>query len=166
MCPTRNLQLTSLAVRHSLAPADVWDTIKVTRLRFPISWDEVATFTNTFLDDATYRTQILPPDISLSMIRLNTYLVWITEDLAHDCLSILSRIGDLMQLDQDFESVHYPLPSVEKRRIARAFCRLVIFQRLFPPCRRKEAYPQKDLQPAAAFLAKYNPDEVEEIACV
>ena len=99
------------------------------------------------------------------MIRFNACLEWFVADFAHESLTILSRLGDLMGLQQDPNLVHSRLSSTERKRIARALCRFQIFHHLYPPVYREQVRDE-ELRQGADFLENYDDDEIEEIACI
>lgn len=162
----REYHLTILAMRHSEAPVNLWDTIKASNVLKPPSQHDIETFTNSFMNDDGWKAPILSPEISIPMIKLNSTVDWFIHDYARDSLSNLTRLGELMDLHQDRELVHSDLSHTEKARITRAFCRFETFRHLFSSFLEEREWYLEELRPCADFLDKYNPDEIEEIACV
>ena len=161
----REYHLTCLAVQQSSAAADSWDTVKASKLPKPPSRDATEAFTQDFQDDYGYKALILPTDKTIPMIRLNACVEWFIADFAQSSLPNLSRLGKFLDLQQDRDVTEARLSSIEKSRIARAFCRFETFRHLFPPAYEEWSDINK-LQPGVNFLNKYNYDEIEEIACV
>lgn len=157
--------LTQLAKQQTQAPVNAWDAIKASRLPKPPSRADVETFTRTFEDDHGYEASILPVEISTSMIKLGTCVAWLTADFARDTLPNLIRLGELTELSQERE-VSSELSSIEMARIARGFYRFEIFRHLFPPVYHGDWTEMEKLQPGVAFLNQWDPDEIEEIACI
>lgn len=155
----RDFRLTTLAVQQSLAPVNVWHTVKASKLPIPASQETLQTFINTFQEDEGCNVPILPPEVAIQMIRFNACLEWFIADFAHESLTILSRLGDLMGLQQDASLVHSRLSSTEQIRIARALCRFQIFHHLFPPVYR-ERVRDEELRQGADFLETYDDDEI------
>ena len=161
----RGYHLTQLAIQYSWAPADAWDSVRASKLPKPCSHYDVEAFTQTFQDDEGYKAPILPIEISIPMIKLNSCVEWFISDFARDSLSNLSCLSKFINLQQDRDAVQSKLSNIEKGRISRAFCRFETFRNLFAPAYEEESDIDK-LQPGVDFLNKYNVDEIEEIACV
>ena len=134
----RDFLLTTLAVQHSLAPVNVWHTVKASKLPIPTSQDKLKTFINSFQEDEGYNAPTLPSEVAIPMIRFTACLEWFTADFAHENLLILSRLGDLMGLQQDPDLLYSHLSRTEQKRIAGASCQFQLFRYLFPPvyCKR------------------------------
>lgn len=158
--------LTRLAKQQTQAPVNAWDAIKASRLPKPLSHADVETFTRTFEDDDGHEAPILPVEASIPMIKLGTCVAWLTADFARSTLPNLIRLGELTELSQERDSVSSDLSSIEKARIARAFYRFEIFRHLFPPAYHGEWSEIEKLQPGVDLLNQWDPDEIEEIACI
>lgn len=158
--------LTQLAKQQAQVPVNAWDTIKASRLPEPPSRADVETFTLTFQDDDGYEARILPVEISISMIKLGTCVAWLTADFARNTLPNLIRLGELTELSQERDIVQSELSSIETARIARAFYRFETFRHLFPPAYHGDWSEIEKLQSGVDFLNQWDPDEIEEIACI
>jgi len=108
---------------------------------------------------------ILPLEISIPMIKLGACVAWLIADFAGNTLSNLIRLGELTELSQDRDRLESELSGIETARIARAFYRLETFRHLFPPAYGDWSDIDK-LQPGVEFLNQWDPDEIEEIACI
>ena len=168
----RDYHLTQLAVQHSRAPANAWDTLRASQIRRPPSAEDIEHFLDTNWDNYELKAPVLPADTSISMISLNTCIEWFIFDFAQDSLANLNRlvklasVDDMVNLRFDPQAVQTQLSEIEIRRIARAFYRFETFRLLFPPsCLRYEGFNNAP-QLAVDFLNKYDPDEIEEIVSV
>lgn len=157
--------LTQLAKQQTQVLVCAWDAIKASRLPNPPSHADVETFTRTLKNDYGYEAAILPIEISISMIKLGTCVAWLTADFARDTLPNLIRLGELTGLSQERE-VQSELSSIETARIARALYRFELFRHLFPPAYHGDWCEIEKLQPGVDFLNQWDPDEIEEIACI
>ena len=162
----RDYHLTQLATQHSLSPANGWDAIRASKLPKPPSCDDIGKFLRTFLDDHGFKAPIISPELSIPMIKLRTCVDWFVKDFACDSLCNLTRLGELLDLKHDGDAVQRKLSAIESQRIARAFCRFETFTYLFRPQQYSGSNKYRVPQQAYEFLNMYEPDEMEEIACV
>ena len=162
----REFHLTQLAISHSHAPANAWDTFKASMIPKPPSREAVETFVRTFTEDDGYMAPVLSLEISVPMIKLGASVEWFIADFTRETLANLVALGKLKSLKQDLDRMHRKISMIETERIARAFFRLETFRHLFPPRSTTDGTRMTASQLAVDFLNTYELDEIEEIVCV
>ena len=165
----RDYYLTRLAVQHAFMPRDAWDLIRASRISvsLPPSAEDISVFLQSLQKHDSFQVPILPSIISIPIIRLRACIEWSIPDVARECLSNLTRLGELYTIRQDPDALNRPPTYIESQRIARAFYRFETYRYLFPP---QDHFSYNGVvevpQQAYKFLNSYELDEIEEIACI
>ena len=142
-----------------------YDTVKLSAFPKPLSRQDVLAFTTTFWDNKDFMDLIMPPEITLPLIKLGVRIRWFADDVTSNSLEILSQLGKLVGLEQDSEALRTKLSSIELARLQRAFCRFETHWHLFAP--EPSGSPSMTAEEQTHnFHEELELEEVEELACV
>ena len=161
----REYHLTQLAKQQCGYSRCAWNAVVASELPKPLSVLAADDFIEKFNDDDGWEANIMPLDVSISMIRLGSCVDWLISDFARNSLLNLTHLKSLAGLKQNDLVLQSGLSEVETSRIRRAFFR---FESLRHICKRKsgDLTRWEMIRQNCIFLFKYNLDEIEEIACV
>ena len=161
----RNVYLTELARRqfHPDVICDAWDTVKASQLPRRPTGSDMAGFCGTLARDMNLEIQY-PLEMSIRLCKLSNRVDWCVQEFSKLTLSLLDKLGETMQLDQDSKAIHATLSATETGRLQRAFCRFETNRYLKPHRygQSNKAFPRR----TEIYLKEFEDCEVEEIVSI
>ncbi|KAL8857969.1 MAG: hypothetical protein Q9178_005428 [Gyalolechia marmorata] len=169
----RDYFLTQLAFRqfHPDIHDDVWRLAKALQLPQPATIEDVHMKINNFMfmdNDYEQPSPPVPAATIIALCKIGRTIGWFVEHYRQSSLKLLTDLGTHMDLQQDTEKLQSDLFVVEKGRLQRAFVLFQTFCCLFgTPKRDKEDKENREYyRQASRYLRIYEPEDVEELACI
>ncbi|KAI4232935.1 MAG: hypothetical protein L6R40_007257 [Gallowayella cf. fulva] len=151
----------------------VWSLAKTLQLPRPATRERV--YEHTSKNFYKYRAVAVDEDfqqpsitsaITIPLCRMGETIAWFVQDYRQSTLPLLTTLGTYLNLQQDQEILGSDLSAVERGRLQRAFCRFETFCCLFVAPKGQLEEPFRYSCGAVSFLGDFEPEEVEELACV